>query len=163
MSVGVSVSDLSAAPEFADTIADRIQAAWWRGRATRDEMRARVRAHLSEAARAFVAHDGPNFLGTISLVADDLPERAALSPWAAALWVKPAARRKGIGALLLAHAAEAAFAHGAKSVYLCAEKRLDDYYLGRGWRKIESDVGARGLSVFDRRDRSFEWPPNSTN
>ena len=103
--------------------------------------------------KAFVAHDGPKFLGVISLIASDLDERPALSPWAAALRVEPAAREKGVGTALLQRAASAALASGAQDVYLCAQERLCAYYLNRGWRLVETDVGPRRLSIMRRASR----------
>lgn len=153
-----TVSELIAAPHFFDAVADRIWRAWHAPRGvTLAELRARLDENMlgRPTPKAFVAHDGARFLGTISLIASDLDQRPALTPWAAALWVEPEARGAGVGGALLDAAVAAALASGAEAVYLCAQEPLRAFYLGRSWRVIETDVGPRGLSVF-RRTRAQE-------
>ncbi|MEI9926215.1 MAG: GNAT family N-acetyltransferase [Bradyrhizobium sp.] len=50
---------------------------------------------------ALVAHDGDAFLGTASVIPSDLAERPQLTPWIAAVWVEPQARRHGTGSALV--------------------------------------------------------------
>lgn len=145
------IVDLATAPEFFDIVADRIWRAWHEpmGVALAD-LCARLDENMSgrPLPKAFVAREGDAFLGTISLIASDLDERPNLGPWAAALWVEPAARGRGVAAALLERASSEGLAIGAPHVYLCAQARLAPFYRERGWRQIETDVGPRALSVF---------------
>lgn len=148
---GFRIDDLAGAPEFFDTVADRIWRQWHAPRgASLAELRTRLEDNISgqPLPKAFVARDGATFLGTISLISSDLDERPDLGPWAAALWVEPAARSRGVAAALLDRAIGAGLAIGAPHVYLCAQTRLAAFYLDRGWRLMETDVGPRALSVF---------------
>jgi N-acetylglutamate synthase-like GNAT family acetyltransferase len=153
------IADLAAAPHFFDTVAERIWREWHAPRgATLAALHARLGQNMTGAAlpKAFVAHEGRTFLGTVSLIASDLDERPDLSPWVAALWVEPDAREKGVGADLLAHATSAALASRAADVYLCAREGVRAWYLKRGWRLIETNVGPRQLSIL-RRSRRQEF------
>jgi predicted N-acetyltransferase YhbS len=155
----IQIADLIAVPHFFGTVADRIWREWHAPRGVSlAELRGRLDENMTgvDLPKAFVAHDGPKFLGTVSLIASDLDERPAFSPWVAALWVEPEARAAGVGAALLAHATSAALASGAADVYLCAQERVRAYYLERGWRLIETDIGPRQLSVL-RRTRRQEF------
>ncbi|MDE2364362.1 MAG: transaldolase [Hyphomicrobiales bacterium] len=151
----MDIDDLRDVPAFFDIVAERIWSQW---HAPRGVALAELRARLEENMRgdavpkAFVAHAAGRFLGTISLIANDLAERPQYAPWAAALWVEPEARGCGIGNALLDSCVAAALNNGEKSVYLCAREDIRAYYLGRGWRLIEAGVGERHLSVLRRDD-----------
>ena len=99
---------------------------------------------------ALVAHKGERFLGTASLIASDLDERPQFSPWVAAVWVEPDARRHGIGAALVDQATNAAFSLGFARVYLCARRERLDFYRRLGWNRIEENVGPLALDVYRR-------------
>ncbi len=154
MSLPFTISDLRQRPEFLDTVADRMWQAWWRdsghplnfisGR-LRDE-----NLNADPIPFALVAHDGETFLGTASVIASDLAERPLLTPWVAAVWVEPRARRRGVGGALVNHATRHCFALGFGRAYLCARAKLSAYYQRLGWTPIERDVGPRHLSVFIR-------------
>ena len=65
---GTEIVDLAEAPAFFETVADRIAREWHAPRGvTLDELRARLRENMTEQPlpKAFVAHDGASFLGTI--------------------------------------------------------------------------------------------------
>src|SRR4029450_3384886 len=49
----------------------------------------------------FVGSEAPGLLGPASLIASDLPERPALSPWLASVYVLPRYRRAGIATALM--------------------------------------------------------------
>ena len=147
----LQILDLADAPEFFDIVAERIWRQWHApGGVTLDALRARLNENMAgqPLPKAFVARDGATFLGTVSLIASDMDERPALSPWAAALWVEPQARGQGVGAALLGRVLSAGLAIGAQRVYLCAQTRLVPFYRDRGWRLMETDIGPRALSVF---------------
>lgn len=91
-----TISDLRTVPGFADVVADRIWRAWWQEDGVPF---AGLRSRLDESfgtspiPSAFVAHRHGLYLGSILLIENDLPERPALRPWVAALWVEPGHRR----------------------------------------------------------------------
>lgn len=149
--MSTTFSDLRAVPAFASVVADRVWRAWWKdkGLALTD-----LRARLDESfgtdpvPSTFVAHEGDRFLGCVALIGCDVEERPALTPWVAALWVEPEARRQGLAAALMTRATEAAFAAGHPQAYLAAELALAPYYAAGGWALLESDVD--GLEIFAR-------------
>lgn len=149
-----TISDLRQRPEFLDTVADRIWQAWWRDSGhPLDYIAGRLRHENLNADPipfALVAHDGAEFLGTSSVIASDLAERPQFSPWVAAVWVEPRARRRGIGGALVDHATQGCFALGIGRTYLCARLERSGFYQGLGWTPIERDVGPHRFSVFIR-------------
>jgi GNAT superfamily N-acetyltransferase len=153
MPLALSISDLRQRPDFFDVVADRIWQAWWRPHGhPLDYVRDRLAENMSPAPipLALVAHNGGEFLGTSSLIASDLEERPKLSPWVAAVWVEPHARRHGVGAALVDHAAEACFGLGIARAYLCARKERTGFYQRLDWTLVEEDVGPFHLGVFIR-------------
>jgi GNAT superfamily N-acetyltransferase len=163
MSLSFAISDLRQRPEYFDTVAMRIWQAWWELDGTPlDYISSRLRENLNAEPIPFalVAHDGDAFLGTVSVIASDLAERPQLTPWMAALWVEPEARRRGVGAALLDRATHDCFALGVSRAYLCARPRLSRFYEGLGWIISERMVGSHRLSVFIRdADSRFSSPP----
>ena len=165
MSLPFTISDLRQRPEFLDTVADRIWQAWWRetgrpihyisGRLARENLNA------DPIPFALVAHDGAEFLGTSSVITADLPERPQLTPWVAAVWVEPQARRRGVGAALVDRAARDCFALGIERAYLCARHERSGFYQRLGWTPIERAVGPHRLSVFirDAKTAAINSPP----
>ena len=148
-----TISDLRQRPEFFDNVAMRIWQAWWEPSGTPlDTITGRLRENMLDTPipLALVAHDGETFLGTASLIASDLPERPQLSPWVAAVWVEPEARRHGVGGALVDRITQDCFALGVNRVYLCARPRMTRFYEALGWAVIERKVGPHDLSVFIR-------------
>jgi GNAT superfamily N-acetyltransferase len=143
------VSNLRQRPQFADTIADRGWNAWWveSGAPLPD-----YRAHLDPMVQGagipsgFVAHTGTRYLGSSLLIECDHDLRPNLTPWIAALWVEPEARRSGIARDLITAARIEAKKLGHERCYLCASPDNSPYYLNRGFEQIEADVG--GLNIF---------------
>jgi GNAT superfamily N-acetyltransferase len=153
MSVALTISDLRRRPEFFDLVADRIWQAWWK---PHGHPLAYISGRLAENMTAktlplaLVAHDGNRFLGTASVIASDLAERPQFTPWVAAVWVEPDARRHGVGAILVDRAAEAALSLGFSPVYLCARRARANFYQRLGWNRIEENVGPFALDVYAR-------------
>ena len=153
MSLDFAISDLRQRPEFFEVVADRIWQAWWKADGhPLDYISGRLRENLDAAPIPFalVAHDGDAFLGTASVIAADLAQRPQLTPWVAAVWVDPAARRRGVGAALVDRAAQACFALGVDRAHLCARPQRCGFYEGLGWTAIERDVGPHHMTVFIR-------------
>ena len=148
-----TISDLRDRPEFFDAVADRIWRAWWESRGfPRDYIAGRLRENLNPEPLpiALVAHDGPTFLGTASVIASDLEDLPQYTPWVAAVWVDPQHRERQIGRALVARAAGDAFKLGIDRVYICAPKLRQNFYLRQGWLPIRHNVGDRGVTVFVR-------------
>ena len=148
-----SIEDLCARPEFSATVADRIWRAWWREQGEALATIAGLVANSLEAGRiptTLVALRGDAFLGTTSVITCDQNLRAHLTPWVAAVWVEPHARRMGVGGALVAAAADFAFDSGADFVYLCALPAMRAFYEERGWSLLEENVGDAALMVFKR-------------
>ena len=149
-----TISDLRQRPEFLDNVADRIWQAWWKNTGhPLDYISGRLREESlnpDPIPFALVAHDGEEFLGTTSVISADLPERPHLSPWVAAVWVEPQARRRGIGGALVDRATQDCFALGVGRAYLCAGLERSGFYERLGWIPVERDVGPHRQSVFVR-------------
>lgn len=125
-------------PTFLDTVAQLIFTTWpnemeadgyptWEAYAT----------HYSTQSNdtIYIALSPTNtLLGTVSLVAHDLPEKKHLSPWIASLYVYPDYCGQGVGKKLIAYALSQTT---AKTVYLWCDKPMLDYYKGLGWSVIE--------------------------
>lgn len=143
------IAPLGAVPELAGVVADRIWRAWWRDDGfPLSHIAGPVAASLTAAGvpLTLVAHAGGRFLGTASVIESDMAERPDYRPWVAALWVEPDHRRAGIGAALVAAAADAAFGQGFACVFLCATPANAGFYARRGWEPIEADIA--GLDIF---------------
>jgi N-acetylglutamate synthase-like GNAT family acetyltransferase len=148
-----TISDLRQRPEFFDPVADRIWQAWWKADGhPYDYITGRLRENMNATPIPFAlaAHDGEAFLGTASVIASDLAERPQLTPWVAAVWVDPQARRRGVGAALVNRATQDCFALGVGRVYLCTRPRRSGFYERLSWSMIERDVGQHHLDVFFR-------------
>ena len=153
MSLALTISDLRQDPEFFEIVAERIWQAWWKPHGhPHDDIRRRLAENMNAEPipLALVAHRGSEFLGTASVIASDLQERAHLSPWVAAVWVEPHARRQGVGAALVERAAQACFALGAPRAYLCARAGRTSFYQSLGGALVEENVGPFQLGVFTR-------------
>jgi GNAT superfamily N-acetyltransferase len=154
MSIAPTISDLRLAPQFFDTVADRIWRAWWEPRGLPlSYISERLEENLTAGLmpRAFVAHVDDVFAGTASVIASDLDERPQYTPWVAAVWTEPQFRSRQIGRQLVARAAQYVFDAGLPRVYLCARALRRSYYEEIGWTPIEEGVGEAQVTVFVRR------------
>jgi GNAT superfamily N-acetyltransferase len=144
-----AISDLREHSEFAGTVADRVWQAWWRKQGVAlGEIEAMVSECMDgpDIPLSLVAHEGTDFCGCAHLIASDLDERPQYTPWVAAVWVEPNARKSGLGTRLVLAAVEQGFSRGFDTIYLCAEPHLAPFYEQMGWRCIEK--GVEGLHVF---------------
>jgi GNAT superfamily N-acetyltransferase len=134
-------------------VADRVWRAFWKDQGhPLDLLTGLVQANFGPGPipTAFVAHEGEQFLGTVSVIASDEESRPQYTPWIAALWVEPDQRQRGIGAALVDRAARLAFESGAPRVYLLARTHLRSFYEGLGWSVLEEDAPEPGLLVLIR-------------
>lgn len=149
--VSFTISDLREQPQFTDAVADRIWQAWWAHKGVPlSYIRGRLNENLNADAIPFalVAHDGPTFLGTSSVIPSDLEDLPEYTPWVAAVWVDPDYRTQQIGRSLVARAVSDAFALDIPRIYLCAPPLRRNFYLRQGWQAIRENVGERGVTVF---------------
>ncbi len=141
------IEALAAHPGFVPTVAAWVYEQWWTQVAgiTSASLTATLRENLARPPPplTLVAHDGTRPFGTVSLLAHDVGTHrwAALSPWLAALYVVPSARRLGIGAALLAAARAESAAFGAQRLYLLTTDQ-EAFYAKRGWQRLDGHDGA---------------------
>jgi predicted N-acetyltransferase YhbS len=152
--VTIDILDLRQVPQYWATVVDRIWQAWWRpyGAVLGD-----VELALTEVAAAadfpsftLVAVDAGRFIGTVTVIKDDIEARPDLRPCIAALWVDPAGRGQGVGLRLVRAACDRLARSGYPRVYLGAKLPLRSYYSAHGWTLLESGVGTDNLDVFVR-------------
>ncbi|HSI39327.1 MAG TPA: GNAT family N-acetyltransferase [Xanthobacteraceae bacterium] len=155
--ISFRICDLRDAPHFAEAVADRVWRAWWqRHGVPKETLAARVAENFTSSGvpLGLVAEHEGRFLGTASLIASDMDQRPALTPWVAAVWVEPEQRHAGVGAALVEAAAQCAFRLGFTQVYLAATPANAPFYLKRGWSLLEADID--GLGIFVRKPEG--WP-----
>ena len=148
------IMDIRQCPHMADIVTDRIWRAWWKDKGHGIEVIEGPVRHNLASGDAFpfclVAGRGGTFLGTVSLIANDVAERPELTPWVAALWVEPAARGQGLATTLLSAAQTQAAAIGLGRLYLLAARRMEAFYRERGWQVLESGTPAPQMTILVR-------------
>jgi predicted N-acetyltransferase YhbS len=153
--VHLSVEALAAHPQYLPTVAQWIYGQWWSEvpGASVATLEAMLREGLTQAPMplTLVATSEHRPVGTVTVLAHDVgTERfVAMSPWLAALYVIPAARRRGIGAALIEAALARAAQFTAGSIYLLTTDQ-EAYYRRLGWtvltRGDDAVVMARALA-----------------
>jgi len=98
----------------------------------------RQRTHRDRIPATFVALEGTELLGSVTLTNHDMNSRMDLSPWLAGLYVKPEKRGQGIGSALTNHAVKVAALMGVNRLYLYTESARD-LYRKLGWRSMAED------------------------
>ena len=87
-------------------------------------------------------------VGAGALKAQSIPSHPHLSPWAAAGYVLPSHRGRGLGAILLSALVEKANALGFEHVY-CGTSTAERLLARAGWRSLEVVVHAgKPLTIF---------------
>ena len=105
------------------------------------------RSNVDEIPLTLIALSGTVPVGTVALVASDLPGREDLSPWLANLLVPRELRRQGIGSALIDRALRLAAELGHERLHLFAWEGLD-FYRQRGWEPIETgQLGGREITL----------------
>ncbi|MCC5870638.1 MAG: GNAT family N-acetyltransferase, partial [Gammaproteobacteria bacterium] len=94
-------------------------------------------AGRSEIPLIFIAVDGPDLVGSAALVKSDMKERPELSPWLAAVYVKPESRKNGIASALISRVEHAALSLRVNVLYLVTEQQ-EKFYGRRGWSLMEN-------------------------
>ena len=90
----------------------------------------------SEIPTTLIAVDGPELVGSAALVKNDMKERPELSPWLAAVYVKPDRRKRGIASALISRIESSATSLGEEILYLFTEYQ-EHFYARRGWSLME--------------------------
>ncbi|MFN4309484.1 MAG: GNAT family N-acetyltransferase [Ferrovibrio sp.] len=150
---GLLISDLRDRPAFADTVAQRIWAAFWRHKDVPfEDIRAGFARHMETDGMPFTlaAERDGMFCGTVSVIASDEPARLDLTPWIAALWVDEEARGCGVARALLDDAAMRCRALGVETLFLTARPHLRGFYESLSWRAIDDGIGPAKLIVFEK-------------
>ena len=138
----LSIVTLSERPDLLSTVAAWVYEQWWshlpqHSPATLAEMLTRRRAsdHVYES---FVALIDSVPVGTATVLDHDVDtERLPyLSPWLAAVFVIPEARRRGVGKELVSQAMTFARSKGFETVYLWTTDRRR-WYEGLGWELLD--------------------------
>ena len=147
----LAIDDLRQQPQLAQHVIDRIWRAWWqpKGHAISVIHDAVQRNLISLAPTPFclVAHRAGQFLGTVSLIACDLPDRAELTPWVAALWVEPGVRNSGVATALLDACTAQAAISGERCIYLHCRHHLQPFYEQRGWNVFVLNAHDDGMHI----------------
>jgi len=94
-------------------------------------------AGRSRIPSIFIAVDGSELVGSAALVKSDMKERPVLSPWLAAVYVKPARRKSGIASALISRVESEANSLRVKTLYLFTEHQ-EKFYGRRGWSLMEN-------------------------
>ncbi len=147
----LSISDLSAVPQFLAPAARGMWQEWWEEEGhpiedVYDELRNSL--NNSSLPKTLIAHDNTEFYGMVMLVHSDMSKRPQYSPWLASLWVTPKHQGKGIGSRLVSELETLAFSGGAPHLYLFAKPSLRGFYEGLGWQCIEDNVN--GVDIFHK-------------
>ncbi|WP_254459130.1 GNAT family N-acetyltransferase [Xanthomonas sacchari] len=101
------------------------------------EAEADLRSHRDDTRipTTWIALDGQDWLGSVSLLQNDDERIRQFSPWLATLYVRPQARGAGVGAALVAHCVQAAARFGVQWLYLYCEPVLVPFYERLGWQR----------------------------
>lgn len=109
-----------------------------------DEAEADLRSHRCDTRipTTWIALDGADWLGSVSLLQNDDARIRQFSPWLATLYVRPHARGRGVGERLVAHCVQAAARLHGGYLYLYCQSQLVPFYQRLGWQPhVELPLG----------------------
>ena len=101
-------------------------------------VRAELEGHATRRTlpTTLVVVEGGQALGSVSLVLEDAPEFCDQgSPWLASLFVAPEYRGRGLGAMLVHAAVDAAAGQGIDELFLFTPEHAD-FYARLGWSRM---------------------------
>src|SRR5690606_24106888 len=116
---------------------------------TAEQALAELRAHDRPATvpSTLVALDGDgDWLGSVSLLAEDHPDIPQYSPWLASLYVRPEARARGVGRALVARAGAEAGQGGTRTLYPHRQPDGGGRSRTLGWRDRGRALVARAVA-----------------
>ena len=99
----------------------------------------RQRTRREQIPTTYVALEGSELLGSVTLVEQDMLTRPTLSPWVAGVYVAAAHRQRGIGSALVRHAVRQAAQMGVERLYLYTHPARA-FYQKLGWQFLEEAV-----------------------
>ena len=128
-------------PELLHTTAAALYEAFGRTDPTasvkRGVVRLTSRLNQDQLPCCLVAHDNGEFLGTASVVIEELSSHPHLTPWLSGVLVRSTHRRRGIGTALVASCVELAANLGVQRMFLFTPESTEFY--GRlGWQHVEA-------------------------
>ncbi len=140
-------------PEYVDTVVDWIYNEFVI-KEGKNKDKSRIKEFFSNTnydkfTITYVAIEGKECLGTVSIFDNDLKPRKDLSPWLGALYVGEKNRGRGIAAKLIDMVLEKVSEMGYTKVYLRTEHTAD-YYKKRNWSFVskEVDIDGRKTEVY---------------
>ena len=157
--MSLSVVTLSDRPDLLTTVATWVYEQWWRhlpehSPETLADMLSERRAsdHIYES---FVALLDSVPVGTATVLDHDIDteRRPDLTPWLAAVYVIPEARRKGVGEQLVSQATAYAQSKGFETVYLWTTDQRH-WYERLGWELLEQFEKNGALVSFLKCDKT---------
>ena len=98
----------------------------------------REEARMGGIPCAWVAFDGAEPVGSVSLIAHNMDTRMDLTPWLAALYVRPEHQGRGFGRALVERCEVEAWATGADVLYLYTDT-AQGLYEQLGWTAIGTE------------------------
>jgi GNAT superfamily N-acetyltransferase len=141
-SVGVEIRLLADVPAAIPIFAEWFHAEWHDcdGRSVA-EVEVELRNYLNRDSLpiTFLALNGTDVIGTVSLDTSDLRPYDHLSPWLASLYVVPSRRREGVGRALVKHLVSFALERGISPIYLWTPGSTH-LYQECGWQFLCCDV-----------------------
>lgn len=99
----------------------------------------RGRANRDRIPTTYVALEGDELLGSVTLVEHDMSTRRDLSPWLAGVYVAPPHRGRGVASTLVRHAVRRAAGMGVGRLYLYT-RSAQGLYEQLGWRPIGEEL-----------------------
>jgi GNAT superfamily N-acetyltransferase len=95
-------------------------------------------AHSLALPRVLVTTIGTALLGSVNLLANDMPIRPQFTPWMGQLFVAESQRANGTGTKLLEAAISYIRGLGCGQLFLFTSGTLPSYYRKRGWTDVET-------------------------
>jgi predicted N-acetyltransferase YhbS len=130
-------------PQHMPTVATWIYNEFWadKNRYSTEDLtsllRQATRADVIPLSLLALCSDEP--VGTVNLIENDDEHRSELTPWLAALYVRPEYRRRGIGSLLVYTLQQAAVRLGFRLMYLGTDNPAFYAHLGAGIHEQRSE------------------------
>ena len=117
-----------------------------------------LKEHLASTTvpQTFVALLDGQPVGSVSLIENDLPERAdsveksLITPWLNWLYVLPEHRQQGIGGRLIEGAFTRAKLQGAETIHIAAPAAHEGFFIRHGWEVVQREIGPQRLSILTR-------------
>jgi GNAT superfamily N-acetyltransferase len=150
----IRITTLAEHPEWVSWVADEHFREWGalHPSATLEGWTADRRGTLKDGIPiTLLAVDGSQPVATAGLVECDMATHPELSPWLAGVYVTPAWRQRGIGALIVKAATRLAAEWGVRRLYLHTET-AQPFYERLGWRRIGAELYSGLPSVIMDRD-----------